>query len=250
MLSVIPADDEQPRGRASPTTRSTASTPRCSPTTSTAPVRSPASSAPAPSATTRSGPTSASPFGGFKQSGIGREGGTEGCCRSSRPRPSSSTVRRATIASSSDPRSTSRAAEVTDAEWNQASTRQKEGSVRIGTPTEIKVAERRVGLTPDSVHELACRRSRRADPERRRCRDRRRRRLLCGRRRQDRRHRGRAVRPGVDDREGEGAAARGAEAPSGGPPPLHVPSPRGRSGAGGGPDALRSCVRRLRDHHR
>ena len=42
-----------------------------------------------------------------------------------------------------------------DAEWNQASTRQKEGSVRIGTPTEIKVAERRVGLTPDSVHELA-----------------------------------------------------------------------------------------------
>ena len=63
---------------ASPTTPSTASTPRCSPTTSTGPARSPGSCAPARSGTTPSAPTSASAFGGFKQSGIGREGGLEG----------------------------------------------------------------------------------------------------------------------------------------------------------------------------
>ena len=40
--------------------------------------RRPARSAPAPSATTSGRPTSRSAFGGFKQSGIGREGGIEG----------------------------------------------------------------------------------------------------------------------------------------------------------------------------
>ena len=37
-------------------------------------------------------------FGGFKQSGIGREGGSRGCCRSSRPRPCCSTKHRRSTA--------------------------------------------------------------------------------------------------------------------------------------------------------
>ena len=45
---------------------------------STGPERWPASCARARWGTTPSAPTSAMAFGGFKQSGIGREGGTEG----------------------------------------------------------------------------------------------------------------------------------------------------------------------------
>ena len=58
----------------SPTTRSTGCPARCGAPTSTVRSRSPAGSAPARSRSTDVGPGDA-PFGGFKQSGIGREGG-------------------------------------------------------------------------------------------------------------------------------------------------------------------------------
>ena len=78
VLSVIPADDEDGRGADRQRHHLRAATRRCSPTTWTGPARSPGSCGPAPSGTTRSARTSASRFGGFKQSGIGREGGHEG----------------------------------------------------------------------------------------------------------------------------------------------------------------------------
>ena len=63
---------------ASPTTPTTASPARCGPPTSTRASTSPAGCAPAPTASTASAWTSASPFGGFKGSGLGRELGPEG----------------------------------------------------------------------------------------------------------------------------------------------------------------------------
>ena len=78
VLSVIPADERGSTRSTSPTTRSTASTPRCSRTTSSAPTPSRASSARAPSGHNCFRTDFGIAFGGFKQSGIGREGGVEG----------------------------------------------------------------------------------------------------------------------------------------------------------------------------
>ena len=66
------------RGRASPTTRSTACRAPCSPTTASSPSGSRVACGPARSASTPGRCASSQPFGGFKQSGLGREGGPEG----------------------------------------------------------------------------------------------------------------------------------------------------------------------------
>ena len=60
------------------TTRSMGLMPRCSPTISTEPGKLLASCARGPSDTTRGELNYGIASGGFKQSGIGREGGTEG----------------------------------------------------------------------------------------------------------------------------------------------------------------------------
>ena len=78
VLSVIPAQDEAARHRHRQRHDLRAQRIGLHQRRRTGPATWPASCAPAPSATTPSVPTSASAFGGFKQSGIGREGGTEG----------------------------------------------------------------------------------------------------------------------------------------------------------------------------
>ena len=76
VLSIIPYEDEDD-AVGSPTTPSTASPAASGPATRTAPTASPGSCAPARSRSTAARSTRA-PFGGYKQSGIGREAGVLG----------------------------------------------------------------------------------------------------------------------------------------------------------------------------
>ena len=79
VLSVIPADDERDAVRIANDTIYGLNSAVFTPDADRGPRGRRGSSGPARSGTTRSAPTSASAFGGFKQSGIGREGGAKGC---------------------------------------------------------------------------------------------------------------------------------------------------------------------------
>ena len=78
VLSRDPGRQRRARRSTSPTTPSTDSTPRCSPPTSRGPATSRADSLGHRGAQRHSASTYGIGFGGFKQSGIGREGGREG----------------------------------------------------------------------------------------------------------------------------------------------------------------------------
>ena len=119
----------------------------------------------------------------------------------------------------------------------------------IGVPKEIKDHEYRVGLTPDSVNEVVLQRPRGRRGERSGGGNRSVGRGLFAGRRDGRTPCGDRLRSGGDDRQGEGAAARGARDAACGPGPLHLSPPRPRSRTDRGPRRERGGVHRVRDGH-
>ena len=117
-------------------------------------------------------------------------------------------------------------------------------ALRVGVPTEIKKDEYRVAMTPAGVRDLTDVGHEVDRPGRRRRGQRDQRRRLRGAGRADRARRRRGVRRGRDDRQGQGAAARGGRAAAPGAHAVHLPAP----GPGPRADALAGRVRR--DLHR